>query len=125
VAANARYLVLDNIGGKGSQVNYVVDETVLLPVKATPALVKLAEAVANSHPELGAKAFHYRGLFSELSIAIRQGQQALGLLDFDPVTKMPPNFHTTRDDMSNIDPAVLERSEQFAWAILEEIDKQG
>jgi hypothetical protein len=125
LAANARYLVLDNIGGKGSQVNYVVDETVLLPVKATPALVELAEAVANNHPELGAKPFSYRGLFSELSIAISQGQQALGLLDFDPVTKMPPNFHTKRDDMSNIDPAVLERSEQFAWAILERIDRQG
>ena len=35
---------------------------------------------------------------------------------------MPPNFHTTRDDMSNIDLAVLERSEQFAWAMLEAID---
>jgi len=125
LAANARYLVLDNIGGKGSPVNYVVDETLLLPVKATPSLVTLAEAVASHHPEMGAKPFHYRGLFSELSIAIVQGQQALGLLNFDPITKMPPNFHTTRDDMSNVDPAVLERSEQFAWAILEEIDKQG
>jgi hypothetical protein len=125
LAANARYLVLDNIGGKGSLVNYVVSETLLLPVMATPALVKLAESVAQRHPELGAKPFRYRGLFSELSIAIVHGQQALGLLNFDPVTKMPPNFHTTRDDMSNVDPAVLERSEQFAWAILEEIDRQG
>jgi hypothetical protein len=37
---------------------------------------------------------------------------------------MPPNFHTARDDMSNIDPAVLERSEQFAWAILKKIDAE-
>ena len=122
-APGARYLVLDNIGGKGSEVNYVLDETVLLPVKSSPELVAVAERVAKQHPELGARPFHYRGLYSELSIAVTHGQQALGLLDFDPLTKMPPNFHTSRDDMSNVDPAVLERSEQFAWAILQAIDK--
>jgi hypothetical protein len=121
-APDADYLVLDNIGGKGSQVNYVVDETVLLPVTADPDLVSLAAEVASENPELGAKPFHYRGLYSELSIASALGQSALGLLDFDPRTKMPPNFHTARDDMSNIDPAVLERSEQFAWALLKKID---
>jgi hypothetical protein len=121
-APDASYLVLDNIGGKGSEVNYVLDETVLLPVKADPGLVALAETVAQANPELGARPFHYRGLYSELSIASVHGQKALGLLDFDPRTKMPPNFHTARDDMGNIDSAVLERSEQFAWAILKKID---
>jgi len=122
-APDADYLVLDNIGGKGSEVNYVVDETILIPVQADPDLVALAEDVAQANKELGARPFHYRGLYSELSVAVAHGQSALGLLDFDPRTKMPPNFHTPRDDMSNIDPAVLERSEQFAWAILKEIDR--
>jgi hypothetical protein len=122
-APDADYLVLDNIGGKGSEVNYVVDETILIPVQSDPDLVALAEDVAEANKELGAKPFHYRGLYSELSVAVTHGQSALGLLDFDPRTKMPPNFHTARDDMSNIDPAVLERSEQFAWAILKEIDR--
>jgi hypothetical protein len=35
---------------------------------------------------------------------------------------MPPNFHTVRDNMDNVDPQLLERSEQFAWAILQKID---
>jgi hypothetical protein len=118
----ASYLALDNIGGQGSLVNYVLDETVLLPIKSDPSLVALAAQVAREHPQLGAQPFHYRGLFSELSIATVHGQKALGLLNFDPVTKMPPNFHTARDNMSNIDPAVLEKSEQFAWALLQKID---
>jgi hypothetical protein len=122
-ALDASYLVLDNIGGKGSDVNYVLDETLLLPVAADPDLVALAETVAKENPELGAKPFHYRGLYSEMSMASERGQAALGLLDFDPQTQMPPNFHTRRDDMANIDPAVLERSEQFAWAILQKIDQ--
>jgi hypothetical protein len=121
-APNASYLVLDNIAGRGSEVNYVLDETLLTPVRSDPGLVALAEQVATAHPALGAKPFHYRGLYSELSIATVHGQKALGLLDFDPQTKMPPNFHTTRDDMSNLDPAVLDRSEQFAWALLQAID---
>lgn len=121
-AAGASYLALDNIGGKGSPVNYVLDETVLLPVKADPGLVRLAEQVAAEHPELGAKPFHYRGLYSEMSIAAVHGQKALGLLNFDPQTKMPPHFHTARDNMDNIDPEVLARSEAFAWALLRKID---
>ncbi len=121
-AAGASYLVLDNIGGKNSLVNYVLSETVIVPVKADPGLVALAEGVARAHPELGAQPFHYRGLFSELSIAATHGQKALGLLDFDPRSKMPPNFHTARDNLANIDPEVLDRSERFAWAILEKLD---
>jgi hypothetical protein len=121
-ARGASYLVLDNIGGRGSDVNYVLDETVLLTVRSDPGLVALAERVARANPELGAKPFHYRGLFSEVSYAAAHGQKALGLLDFDPRTKMPPNFHTVRDDMNNVDPAVLDRSEQFAWAIMKAID---
>jgi hypothetical protein len=121
-APQASYLVLDNIGGRGSQVNYLLDETVLLPIKADPGLVAHAEQVARAHPELGAQPFHYRGLFSEMSIAAARGQAALGLLDFDPRTRMPPNFHTARDTMANIDPEVLAKSEAFAWALLQKLD---
>jgi len=88
-APDARYLILDNIGGRGSEVNYVLDETVLMPVRSDPELVALAERVAQANPALGAKPFHYKGLYSELSIATVHGQKALGLLDFDPVSKMP------------------------------------
>jgi hypothetical protein len=123
-APDASYLVLDNIGGRGSEVNYVLDETVLLPVRSDPGLVALAEQVVAAHPGLEAKPFHYRGLDSELSVATLLGQKALGLLDFDPVTKMPPNFHTLRDNLDNIDPAVLDRSERFAWALLQALDGQ-
>ena len=121
-ARDARYLVLDNIAGRGSDVNYVLDETLLLPVASDAGLLKVAEKVAQANPEIGAKPWHYRGLTSELAVATAHGAKALGLLDFDPKTGTPPNFHTRRDNMSNIDAAVLERTEQFVWAILKEID---
>ena len=71
---------------------------------------------------LQAEPFHYRGLFSEMSIATAHGQKALGLLNFDPRTKMPPRFHTAQDTVANLDPALLARSEQFLWALLQQMD---
>lgn len=121
-APGASYLAVDNIGGQGSRLNYVVDETVLVPIRADAGLVALAEQVARANPDLGAEPFHYRGLFSEMSIAAAHGQKALGLLNFDPQTKMPPRFHTAQDTVAHLDPALLERSEQFLWAILKQID---
>lgn len=119
---DAFYLVLDNIGGKGSVVNYVVDEAILFPQKSDGALINMAEAVAKEQPDLGATPFHYRGLDSELSTAARYGQKALGLLNFDPETKMPPLFHTLKDDFSNVDPEVLDKSERFVWGIMKKVD---
>jgi hypothetical protein len=124
-ADDADFLVLDSLAGRGADLNYVVEEQLLLPVSANEGLVELAEKVAAENPALGAKPFHYRGLYSEMSLAVVNGQRALALMDFDPQTGAPPHFHTARDNMSNVDPAVLERSEQLAWAILKEIDGEA
>lgn len=122
-APNAYYVVLDNIGGKGSEVNYLLEETVLLPVRSDAGLVAVAQSVARQMPELGATAWRYKGLYSEMSLCAVNGQKALGLLNFDPKTKMPPRFHTAADDFQNVDPQVLDKSEKFAWAILQHIDR--
>ncbi|MBM4424312.1 MAG: M28 family peptidase [Chloroflexi bacterium] len=121
-ARDADYLVLDNIGGKNSQLNYVTEESILLPYKSDPKLVQIAETVAKEDAELAAQPFVYRGLDSELSTCAHLGQRTLGLLNFDPKTKMPPHFHTAHDDFDNVDPALLDQSERFAWAIMQKID---
>jgi hypothetical protein len=122
-ARDADYLVLDNIGGKGSDLNYVTEETALTAVQSDGRLVTLAGEVVKENPDLDAKPFKYKGLFSELSLCTVNGQKALGLLNFDPKTKMPPLFHTVQDDFNNIDPALLDKSERFVWAIMSKIDK--
>jgi hypothetical protein len=124
-APGASYLVLDNIGGKNSELNYVVEEILMFPQKSDPELIRVAETVANENAGLPAKPFSYRGLDSELSTCVHYGQKALGLLNFDPKTGMPPLFHTARDDFDNVDPELLDKSERFAWAILQKIDAQA
>jgi Peptidase family M28 len=122
-ARDADYLVLDNLAGKGAILNYVTEESVLVPVKADGRLITLASEVSQANPSFAAKPFVYKGLFSELTVASVLGQKALGLLNFDPKTKMPPLFHTLKDDFANIDPALLDQSEQFAWALIQKIDQ--
>ena len=122
-ARDADYLVLDNLAGKGAELNYVVEETLLIPVPADGRLVTLAQEVVRENPAFPAKPFAYRGLFSEMAIAGVLGQKAIGLLNFDPKTRMPPLFHTLKDDFDNVDPALLEQSEQFAWALMQKIDR--
>ena len=124
-APGASYLVLDNIGGKNSDLNYVIEETLVFPKKSDAGLIQIAEAVAKENADLPAKPFVYRGLDSELSTCVHYGQKALGLLNFDPKTRMPPYFHTARDDFDNVDPELLDKSERFAWAILQKIDSQA
>ena len=121
-APGASYLVLDNVAGKGSNLNYVTQETILVPVKSDAGLVGMAEAAARENPALKAQPTVYRGLTSELTVCVQHGQKALGMLNLDPRSGMPPHFHTDRDNLDNIDPDLLERSEQFAWAILKKID---
>jgi hypothetical protein len=58
-----------------------------------------------------------------MSICARYGQKVLGLLSFDPKTKMPPLFHTVRDDFNNVDPDILDKSERLAWGIMQKIDQ--
>ncbi len=122
-ARDADYVVLDNIGGKGAQLNYITEESLLVPVKADGRLITLAQEVIKENPSLPAKPFAYRGLFSEVTVATVMGQKAFGLLNFNPRTKMPPRFHTLKDDFANVDPALLDQSEQFAWALIQKIDK--
>ncbi len=123
-APDASYLVLDNIGGKNSDLNYVVEETLFFSKKSDSGLIGIAETVAKENADLPARPFSYRGLDSELSTCVRYGQKALGLLNFDPKTKIPPYFHTARDDFDNVDPELLDKSERFAWAIMQKIDRE-
>jgi hypothetical protein len=122
-ARDADYIVMDNLAGKGAVLNYVTEEAVIMPFKADGRLVTLAQEVSAANPSFAAKPFVYRGLFSEVSVAAALEQKVIGILNFNPTTKMPPLFHTLKDDMENIDPALLDQSEQFTWALLQKIDQ--
>lgn len=121
---DADWLVLDNIAGSGAGPCLITAEHVLLPMRADPALLAAARAVAAARPDLGAYEHYYRGLFSEHSPLTAAGCRSLALINFTPQGVLP-DWHRPTDTFDRVDPEVLDRTEEFAWALLGYLDRQG
>jgi len=120
----ADWIVLDTIAGPGAGPCMITAEQVLLPLWADPKLLELAREVAAARPDLGTYEHYYRGLFSEHSPLVAAGCRSLAILDFTPQGVLP-NWHRPSDTFANIDPQVLDRTEEFAWGLLQAIDRRA
>ncbi len=118
---DADWLVLDTIAGPGAGPCLIVAEHLLLPLRADPTLLAAARAVASSRPNLDAYEHYYRGLFSEHSPLVVASCRSLALINFTPQGVLP-NWHRPTDTVANIDPDVLDRTEQFVWDLLQLLD---
>ena len=119
---NADWLILDNIAGSGAGPCLITAERVLLPMRADPSLLAAARAVAAARPDLGAYEHYYRGLFSEHSPLAAAGCRSLALINFTPQGVLP-DWHRRTDTFDRVDPGVLDRTEEFAWALLGHLDR--
>ncbi len=120
----ADWLVLDNIAGAGTGPCMITAEHLLFPLRAHPALLAAARQVAASRPDLGAYEHYYRGLFSEHSPLSAAGCRSLAIINFTPQGVLP-DWHRPSDTFERVDPRVLDRTEEFAWALLAHLDAQG
>lgn len=118
----ADWIVLDTVAGPGAGPCVITAEQVLLPLRADPRLLEAARAVAASRPDLGSYEHYYRGLFSEHSPLVVAGCRSLAILDFTPQGFLP-NWHRPTDTVANIDPDVLNRTEEFVWELLQRLDR--
>jgi hypothetical protein len=121
---DADWLILDNIAGSGAGPCLITAEHVLLPMHADPSLLAAARAVAAARPDLGAYEHYYRGLFSEHSPLTAAGCRSLALINFTPQGVLP-DWHRPTDTFDRVDPGVLDRTEEFAWALLGHMDGSG
>lgn len=119
---DADWLILDNIAGAGTGPCMITAEHVLLPMRADPSLLDAARAVATARPDLGAYEHYYRGLFSEHSPLVAAGCRSLAIINFTPQGVLP-DWHRPTDTFDRVDPGVLDRTEEFAWALLERLDR--
>jgi Zn-dependent M28 family amino/carboxypeptidase len=120
----ADWIVLDTIAGPGAGPCVITAEQVLLPLWADPKLLQLAREVAAARPDLGTYEHYYRGLFSEHSPLVAAGCRSLAIIDFTPQGVLP-HWHRPTDTFANIDPQVLDRTEEFAWGLLQAIDRRA
>lgn len=118
----AIWITLDSVGGEKSSPAYLTHETFLLTVPSDPELLVLAEEIAARHPEWDAHAHHFRGAYTEGSIA---GKYGFRVLTFTSHRRdgILPQWHRPTDDLEHVDPKVVEHTEAFVWELLQEIDR--
>lgn len=121
---NAIWIAVDLVGGTGAVPTYITRETFLLTTRSDPELITLAESVVKDFPELGASPHAGSGAYSEGVIGSKHGFRVLTLVSFRP-DGIVPEWHRITDNVENIDPALVERNEEFLWKILHAIDRRA
>ncbi len=118
---DAAWLVVDTIAGRGAGPCLITAEHILFRLRADPGLLAVARAAATARPDLGVYEHYYRGLSSEHSPLAAAGCRSLALINFTPEGVLP-NWHRPTDTVANVDPDVLDRTEQFIWGLLQRLD---
>ncbi len=117
----AIWIVLDSVGGKGAGPAYITSETFLLTSRSDGELLALADRVASSHPELGAYSRAFRGAYTEGAIGVKHGFRVLTLVGLRK-DGLLPGWHRLSDNLENLDPETVEKTEKFVRELLREID---
>ena len=117
---NPHALVLEMLGCAGP--GWLVKEGIVIPFKATPKLVELAESVNAAHPELDGYPVSVSGGNTEMADALRRGIPAITLFGMTR-QNLAPYWHRISDTVDKIDPQALEKNYAFAWHYIHALDK--
>ncbi|MFQ5406845.1 MAG: M28 family peptidase [Anaerolineales bacterium] len=120
--ADADYLVLDSIGGAESKPYYVLDETLLLPIKSDPGLVSVAREVAAQNGDARALPKNFRGAYTDMSPVSAAGQRGIAFVNYRPSDGMIPHWHQQSDTAANVDADVLAETQEYIWEVLQALD---
>ncbi|MCK4978491.1 MAG: M28 family peptidase, partial [Anaerolineales bacterium] len=117
------WLTADSVGTAQGDPTYTVSETFLLASQSDPGLVKMAEQIAEDHPELRIKPHIFKGAYSEGAIG---GKYKFRVLSFGSSRRdgSQPEWHRMTDVIDKVDAGVVERCERFIWEVLRSIDRQ-
>jgi len=97
-------------------------EGIIVPFHSDPCLTRMVERLAADHPEWNAYPSKISGGNSELSDAVRFKVPAITLMGMGR-DGVAPYWHQRQDTFDKIDPDVLDRTWELAWALVQEIDR--
>ena len=117
---NPHALVFEMLGCAGP--GWLVKEGIIIPFKATPKLVELAEKTNASYPELDGYPVRITGGNTEMADALRRGIPALTLFGMTP-ENIAPYWHQVEDTVDKIDPEILQRNYAFTWYYMQALDE--
>ena len=117
-----RAVILEMLGCAGPA--WTTREGIIVPFKSDPSLLAVAERLRDAHPEWKAYASQISGGNSELSDAVRFQVPAITLFGLKPDGEAP-FWHQRQDTFDKMDPNVMERTWEFALAMVQEIDQSA
>jgi hypothetical protein len=120
----AIWITLDSVGGLTADPVYLRKETFLLTSASDPRLLAHADHIARERPELAAHPRDFAGAYTEGAIAARHGFRVLTLMAL-PRHGPLPGWHRPTDTLEGVDPNVVHRTEEFAWEIIQRIDREA
>ncbi len=115
-------VVLEMLGCAGPA--WTTREGIIVPFKSDPTLLAMAERLRTQHPEWKAYPSQISGGNSELSDAVRFKVPAITLFGLKPDGEAP-FWHQRGDTFDKMDPDVMERTWEFAQALVQEIDRSA
>jgi hypothetical protein len=103
---------------------WLTQEGIVVPFRADPGLLALAERLAAKHPEWGAYPAQIKGGNTEMADALRAGVPAITLTGQGRKGEMP-YWHQVGDRVDKLDPEVMGRAYAFAWAFIRALDERA
>ena len=117
---------LDNIAGKGAGVCYVSREGMLLPLKASPELLSIANEIAEEfaaeRADLKVYAREFTTLHTDGSVFMLSGVPTLSFLGLTPEGALP-DWHQASDTFERVDAKAVEAVETFVLEMLRRMDR--
>ncbi len=117
----AYWLTIDTVGGPETAIHYLTKETFLLTTHSDPALLGLADGVAEQHPELPACRGAFAGAFTESAIGGKFGFRVLTFIARQEDGSVP-EWHRPTDVFERLDAGAAARCEAFLWSLLQALD---
>lgn len=119
----AFFIVFDAVAGPDAGPCFISGEGMTRRYYPDPGLLALARTIARERPDLDAYERPLRLGYTEGAIGIRSGLRTLTFVSLRRRDGVLPLWHQPGDRVENIDPRTLARVEEFAWELLERIDR--
>jgi len=116
----ALFIDLEGVGG--GDLCYLTKEGLIKHYRPDPGLLKLAEETAKRRSDLQVGSTEML-VVDEVQTLRRLGYRAICLAGRDSQTDSLPYWHTCEDTLEHVSAAALGRAAEFAWEMLQEIDR--
>ncbi|MCK4394741.1 M28 family peptidase [Candidatus Bipolaricaulota bacterium] len=116
----ALFIDLEGVGG--GDLCYLTKEGLIKHYWPDPGLLKLAEETAKRRSDLQVGSTEML-VVDEVQTLRRLGYRAICLAGRDSQTDSLPRWHTCEDTVEHVSAAALGRAAEFAWEMLQEIDR--